>query len=442
MRGEGTRLALLSMHTDPLAPLGGDFTGGMNVYAREVARALAALGVRADVFTRLESPALEAQAPLAPGARLARIEAGPARRLDKDAQRGLVDEFAGGVLAFAEESRIRYDGVSAHYWLSGLAGERLAGRWGVPLALRFHTLAKLKNDALPPGSRRESAERLAAEPALARAADALFASSPAEARTLEEMGGAADARVVPCGVDLEKFRPRPKREARARLGLAPDAALVLGVGRIERVKGLDRLIEALGLLARERPGLEARLLHVGGELKKGAKRNGGGRRAEDFASAAQAAEVSRLEALATERGVGGRVSFLGAKPQEALSLFYAAADVFALPSRYESFGMTAMEAAACGLPTLAFDVGGLSRAVAEGESGHLVPDGDVAAYARKMLNMLENRRARPLRRARAWAESFAWTRVAEAELEVWTSLRSGRARGRAAEPALASPHAP
>ncbi|WP_427937495.1 glycosyltransferase [Achromobacter marplatensis] len=432
MTPESTRLAILSMHTDPLAPLGGDFTGGMNVYVREIAKAFASLGVETDVFTRLESEALEEQISLAGGCRFIRIEAGPKERLDKDAQYAHVDAFAHGILAFAEKDQTRYDGVSAHYWLSGLAGEKLAEAWGVPLALRFHTLAALKNDALPTDTRRESDTRLDAEPRLAQAADALIVSSPAEARAVSEKLGAGEAHVVPCGVDPERFRPHPRPEARARLGFEPYGAYILSVGRIERVKGLDRLIEAFAVMRRERPGLDARLLHVGGEIRKGAVRIGESYHPEDFASHAQGAEVARLESLARVLGVADAIIFLGAKPQEALPLYYSAADLFALPSRYESFGLTAVEAAACGLPTLAFDVGGVSRAVREGVSGYLIADGDINAYAGRMREILETKHERPHRRALAWAESFAWTRIAEAELDIWARLLQ--------EAALSSPH--
>ena len=432
MRAEATRLAILSMHTDPLAPLGGDFTGGMNVYVREIAKAFASLGVETDVFTRLESEALEEQISLAGGCRFIRIEAGPKERLDKDAQVDWVDAFARGILAFAEKDQTRYDGVSAHYWLSGLAGEKLAEAWGVPLALRFHTLAALKNDALPTDTRRESDTRLDAEPRLAQAADALIVSSPAEARAVSEKLGAGEAHVVPCGVDPERFRPHPRPEARARLGFEPYGAYILSVGRIERVKGLDRLIEAFAVMRRERPGLDARLLHVGGEIREGAVRIGESYHPEDFASHAQGAEVARLESLARVLGVADAIIFLGAKPQEALPLYYSAADLFALPSRYESFGLTAVEAAACGLPTLAFDVGGVSRAVREGVSGYLIANGDINAYAGRMREILETKHERPHRRALAWAESFAWTRIAEAELDIWARLLQ--------EAALSSPH--
>ena len=435
MRAEATRLAIISMHTDPLAPLGGDFTGGMNVYVREIAKAFASLGVETDVFTRLESDSAEPQVPISDGARLVRVEAGPKEKLDKDAQADWVDAFARGILAFAEKEQTRFDGVSAHYWLSGLAGEKLAEAWGVPLALRFHTLAALKNDALPADTRRESEVRLAAEPALAQAADALIVSSPAEARAVSEKPGAAETHVIPCGVDPERFRPHPKTEARARLGLASDPAYILSVGRIERVKGLDRLIEAFAVMRRERPGLDARLLHVGGEIRKGAVRIGESYHPEDFASPAQGAEVARLEELARGLGVADSLIFLGAKPQEALPLYYSAADLFALPSRYESFGLTAVEAAACGLPALAFDVGGVSQAVREGVSGYLIADGDINAYADKMREMLEAKHERPHRQATAWAESFAWTRIAVAELDIWARLRHQAA-------ALSSPHAP
>ena len=433
MTPEPTRLAILSMHTDPLAPLGGDFTGGMNVYAREVAKAFAGLGVGADVFTRLESVSSERQVTIADGARLIRVEAGPRERLDKDAQVEWADAFAEGILTFAEKEQIRYDGVSAHYWLSGLAGEKLARAWGVPLAVRFHTLAALKNDALPADTRHESDVRLEREPALARAADAVLSSSPAEARAIGEITGAAEVHVVPCGVDLERFRPHPRNEARARLGLRENGAYILSVGRIERVKGLDRLVEAFAVMRRERPGLDARLLHLGGEIREGALKVEGSYHAGDFASPAQGAEVARLENLAQRLGVSDAVIFAGAKPQEALSLYFSAADVFALPSRYESFGMTAVEAAACGAPTLAFDVGGLSQAVSEGASGHLIADGDITAYAKKMIAILENPLERPHRAALEWAELFAWRRVAQAELEIWARLRQGAA--------FSSPHA-
>lgn len=432
MRAEATRLAILSMHTDPLAPLGGDFTGGMNVYAREVAKALASLGVGADVFTRLESASSAREVPIAAGARLIRVEAGPVEKLDKDAQVEHADAFARGVAAFAEKDGAHYDGVSAHYWLSGLAGEKLSKTWGAPLALRFHTLAALKNEVLPRDTRRESDIRLDTEPRLVSAADALLASSPAEARAISEISGGSEVHVVPCGVDLETFRPHPKNEARARLGLKPDPAYILSVGRIERVKGLDRLIEAFALMRKERPELDARLLHLGGETREGAARTGESYRADHFASPAQGAEVARLEDLAGRLGVAENLIFAGAKPQEDLPLYYSAADLFALPSRYESFGMTAIEAAACGLPTLAFDVGGLSQSVSEGVSGHLIKDGDTNTYARKMIQTLENPRERPCRAATRWAESFAWRRIAEAELDIWARLRDTAA--------LSSPH--
>ena len=204
----------------------------------------------------------------------------------------------------------------------------------------------LKNDALPRDTRRESEARLASESRLAGAADAVLASSPAEARAISEISGGGQVHVVPCGVDLKLFKPHPKNEARARLGLKPDPAYILSVGPYrarEGARSLDRGPSPSS--PGERPELDARLLHLGGEIREGAAITGESYRAADFASPAQGAEVARLEELSHKLGVTDAVIFAGAKPQEALPLYYSAADVFALPSRYESFGMTAVEAA-------------------------------------------------------------------------------------------------
>jgi len=196
------RAALLSMHTDPAGPLGGEAAGGMNVYVRELARALPALGVRADVFTRAADARSPSLAELAPGARLVRIPAGPRRPLHKDRLLPHAERFARGIEAFAGAEG--YGLLSCHYWLSGVAGERLARAWGAPLALRFHTVALQKNEALSTAPGREGGARLRAEARLARRADALLASSPAEAEILAEGLGVDGRRIriVPCGVTV------------------------------------------------------------------------------------------------------------------------------------------------------------------------------------------------------------------------------------------------
>ncbi|OGL60121.1 MAG: hypothetical protein A3J27_05680 [Candidatus Tectomicrobia bacterium RIFCSPLOWO2_12_FULL_69_37] len=426
------RAALLSMHTDPLDPLGGDVTGGMNVYVREVARALPALGVEADVFTRAcgaKAPAVER---IAPGARLVRIPAGPRRPLGKNRLLPYAGRFAEGIAAFAEKEGRTYGLLSCHYWLSGVAGERLAREWGAPLVMRFHTLARQKNARLGAGEEKETPARARAEGRLARRAEAIFVSSADEARFLSKHLGADERRirVIPCGVDPGFFVPHPRARARRRLGLPGEARIILSVGRVEPVKGLDRLAGALALIRKERPGLPVLALHVGGELKPGRKPSAAeGRPPGDFASPRQRAEVRRVLARARALGVEENLRFAGAVPQAELPLYYSAADALAIPSRIESFGLVALEGAACGLPAAAFRVGGLPRAVAHGRSGLLVRDGDVGAFAEALLRLLEEPalRGRMGRAARRRAGGFAWSAVAREEARAWSRLlRPGR----------------
>ncbi len=432
--------ALLSMHTDPAGPLGGDVTGGMNVYVREIARALPSLGVRADVFTRAtggprpgdESPEI---AELSPGARLIRIPAGPRKPLDKNHQTPLTGEFASGIRRFADEQGERYGLISSHYWLSALAGQELAGAWGVPLVHRFHTIAARKNGSLPGDGGKESGGRMIAEEGIARRADALVASSEAEADDLAGMLGSERGKidVIPCGVDSERFSPLPRARAKKMLGLGERERVILSVSRIEPIKGLDRLVRALEAIREMRPDISVSVIHAGGEAGRepqaGSGQTANGLVPGDFNSPAQRGEVARILGLAGEANLAGSFRFHGARSQEELRAYYSAADVLAIPSRYETFGLVALEAAACGLPAVAFDVGGLSGAIETGGSGHLVPEGDIMAFAGAALNIITSpeTRARLAARARERARDFSWRSAAERETEVWRKLLRLRA---------------
>lgn len=423
--------ALISMHTDPLETLGGDVTGGMNVYVREVARVLPRQGVHVDVFTRAsddESPSVEN---ITSGARLIRIPAGPKKPIDKFSQALFTEDFASGIREFAEAQGGRYDLFSTHYWLSALAGERLSKAWDVPMVHRFHTIAAQKNQALPAGVGHEPDARVLAETDIAKKADALMASSSAEAELLSEKLGIPDSRihVIPCGVDLERFAPLPRETARTALGLREEDHVLLNVGRIEPIKGLDRLVRSLALMKSKRPDLSPLVIHVGGAIHDSAQvSNGSGLSPEDFSSPAQREEVRRIMKLATETGVAKNFRFMGARPQSELSSFYSAADVLTISSRYESFGLIALEAAACALPSVAFDVGGLSGAVETGGSGFLVPDGNLDAFAEAALQILDNPglRARLSRRARERTRTFAWSAIVSKEINIWKKLLERR----------------
>ena len=402
-----TRLAVLSVHTCPLAALGGKETGGMNVYVREVSRALGRLGLEIDVFTRSQDPGIPEVVTLGPGARVVHVPAGPTRPIARAAVAAHLPAFAERVEAFRAREQGRYDLVHSHYWLSGLAGLDLARRWDVPLVHMFHTLGAIKNAVARGSGDTEPAERLAAEIRIAAGADRIVASNLVERADLVWHVGAdpGRVRVIPCGVDVELFRPRPQAAARARLGLDAEHVLLF-VGRLTPIKGLETLLRALAVLRSD--GLAAArltLLVVGGT--KGDSTDG-----------------AHLHRLAQDLGLCAWVDFRGPQPQEALPDYYAAADLCLMPSRYESFGMVALEAMASGVPVIASRAGGLAVTVQDGATGRLVPEGDVAALARAVAELLTDDAGRRTLGARAveWARRFAWPSVGRSLAELYAEL--------------------
>jgi D-inositol-3-phosphate glycosyltransferase len=384
---------MLSMHTSPLAPLGGAATGGMNVYVHEVSARLASRGWPVDVFTRRESLEAPSVVEFAPGARLLQIEAGPAEPLPKDALIGLTEEFSAGVEAFRASQELRYDLVHSHYWLSAVAGEPLSRSWGVPHLAMFHTLGEVKLRAR--ASEQEPPERLEAERRLVHELDTVVAATAYEQRLLKQVYGVPRTRVevIPLGVDPERFCPGPQADARAELGIEADAQVVLAVGRIEPLKGLDILIRAVAQVT-DRSRL--RLLIVGGDEQA-------------------RPEFARLEGIADEVGVRGLVTFAGAVPHEELAAYYRAADVVAIPSFSESFGLVAVEAMASGVPVVASRVGGLASTVADGRTGYLIPWRCPEPFAEKIELLLRNQQLRSaLGRAGVEAmRAYSWESVAD-----------------------------
>ncbi len=392
------RIAVLSLHTSPLAPLGGSKAGGMNAYIHEVSIALGASGWDIDVFTRRDDPTQPEVVAFAPGARLIHVQAGPTEVLETDELATFVDEFAAGVEAVRAREGVQYDLVHAHYWLSVAAGELLAARWHVPHLAMFHTLAEVKLRAR--ASEREPQARLEAERRLVLTCDRVVAATEHERQLLRQIYGVPRDRVavVPLGVDREAFRPRDRAAARAALasqGLATDdgTRVLLAVGRLEPLKGFDILVRALAQLTVPD---EVVLWVAGGDERS-------------------APERARLEAVAREVGCAARVRFLGAVPHEQLPTYYNAADVAVVPSFYESFGLVALEAMASGVPVVASRVGGLVATVSDGRTGYLVPWRCPEPFAEKIDLLLRNE---PLRRAlgeagRVAMERFSWESVAE-----------------------------
>ncbi|MGH2633518.1 MAG: glycosyltransferase, partial [Tepidiformaceae bacterium] len=396
------RIAQVSAHTSPLAPLGGRATGGMNVYVLELSRELARLGYEVDIFTRQDGdlPRVE---PIAPNLRLIRIDAGPPSPIDKEAVVDYLPRFAREMRAFADAERQPYSIVHSHYWQSGWVGGIFARQLDLPHVVMFHTLGEVKNRARI--SEQEPKLRIRHERAIARRATAIVTASAHERELLERYYSADPARMhtVPCGVDLERFQRQDRAESRRALGLPAERSVLVWVGRLEKLKGVDILISAVAQL--EDPSLT--LLIVGG--------------------VEEAPELrAELEAQAAAAGIAANIRFEGAVPHDALPAYYSAADVCVVPSYYESFGLVAVEAMACGTPVVASRVGGLVSTVTDGVTGYLIPWRCPEPFAEKLEVLLNNPELRTnfSRAARRSVERFRWSSVALQVASVYDTARA------------------
>ena len=400
------RVAILSVHTCPLAVLGGKETGGMNVYVRELARELGRMGVRADVFTRSQNPAIPRVVTITEGVRVVHLTAGPEAPMPRERIRDHLDEFVDGVEAFRIAGGFDYDLIHAHYWLSGAVGLVLRDRWSVPLVQMFHTLGHLKNGVARASADREPAVRIEEEARILGAVDRIVAATTVERTHLVKHYGADPARiaVIPCGVDTNLVLPGDQAAARAALGL-DDQLQLLYVGRLAPIKGLETLLDAMARL--RAAGTRVHLSIVGGDADEPLNGHEGELRAR----------LARLD-------LRSAVTFVGAQPQERLRAWYVAADATVLPSHYESFGMVAMEAMACGIPVVASRVGGLQTTVRDGVTGLLVPDHDPAALAGALDRLLgdPDLRFRLGREGVQWAARHRWPCIAEAVCREYAAL--------------------
>ncbi len=416
-----SRVAVLSLHTSPRDQPGTGDSGGMNVYIAEVARRLGEQGIEVDVYTRCHGEGGPQVEDLAERARLIRVQAGPCAPVAKEDLPSLVPEFTRGVLQYAAAEDPRphrhspYDVVHSHYWLSGWVGNRAKEIWGAPHVASFHTLGKVKNGTLGGDDHPEPAVRLAGEQRVVRRADRILAPTSGEAEDLVSLYGADPERIriVTPGVDTRLFVPRPREEALARVHLS-NARLLLFVGRLQPFKGPDVAIRALAEAVRRNPvaAADAVLARVGGPTGHDT----------------QPDEVARLMRLASEEGVGDRVLFLPPQPHGRLADLYSAAEIVLVPSRWESFGLVALEAQACGTPVIASAAGGLRDVVLDGRTGFLVPDHDPGTFAERILRLLEEPAlAEAFSRAAVdHAVRFSWDGTARETRDVYRELLERR----------------
>lgn len=395
-------LAVLSLHTSPLAQPGTGDSGGMNVYVRELAGALAQAGVRTEVFVRRWAEDLPDVVDVEPGFRVVHIDAGPVD-LAKEQLPSVVDAFADGVAAHLSRTRDT-DAIHANYWLSGVAGHRLKHELSLPLVSTFHTLARVKADT----GDDEPEARIAAETSVIGCSDAILANCAAEVTQLVELYGADPTRieVVPPGVDHAFFSPGNRAGARAALGLG-DHPVLLFAGRIQPLKGLTVAVAAFAELAEVHP--DAVLVVVGGP-----------------SGTDGAGELRAARSLIEACGLQDRVRFVPPQPHHMLSTYFRAADVCVVPSRSESFGLVALEAAACGTPVVAAAVGGLRTLVDDGRTGVLIDSRDPAQYAAAISELLSSPERAAAMAATAAEKSryFTWSTTAARLRRIYADLTS------------------
>jgi D-inositol-3-phosphate glycosyltransferase len=367
------RIALISEHASPLCVLGGVDSGGQNVYVGQVARQLAALGHEVDVFTRRDSARLPEVAEWVSGIRILHVPAGPPQFVRKEEMLPYMDEFAAYLQRFCRCQRVPYDLIHANFWMSGLVACELKKALGIPFVITFHALGRVRRlhqkDADQfPDTRFEIEDRIVAE------ADRIIAECPQDEEDLIRLYNADPAKIaiVPCGFDPLELGPISKPLARFALDLPPEEPVILQLGRMVPRKGVDNAIRGFARLVNQYH-VPARLLIVGGD--------------SDDPDPTQTPEIGRLQAIVQEEGVLERVTFVGRRGRETLKYYYSAADVFVTTPWYEPFGITPVEAMACGTPVVGSNVGGIKYTVRDGETGYLVPARDPDKLAERLAHI-------------------------------------------------------
>ncbi len=395
----GLNIAMLSIHSSPIGDLGTRDTGGMSVYVREVAQALGRLGHRIDIFTQHSSDRQDPVIDLYDNVRLIHLSGGVNGNIAKSDLYEYLPNLLFDLKSFQSRQRVAYDVVHSHYWLSGVLGAMIQEWWHVPHLVTYHTIGVVKNRVNH--TEKESEVRLANEKRLADVCDGIVVPSAKEKEYLIQYYDAQPDKiwVIPCGVNLERFKPVDKAFARRRLAFSNEAIIVLYVGRYSPVKGLDHLFKALSYLGH----LDSlRLVLVGGDSE-------------------HSRMYEHLQSVAKGLNIHHRLVFAGRIRQEILPVYYSAADVLVVPSHYESFGLVTLEALACGTPVVATPVGAMKTVIQEGVTGYVADNLDARHFAQLMEAMVLKQREGDLSPAeiRTSVTEWTWTRSASLLLEAY-----------------------
>lgn len=405
------KIALISEHASPVATLGGIDFGGQNVYVAQVARNLAAMGWDVDVFTRKDNNSLPEIEEWENGVRIIHVPAGPQRHIPKEEMLPFMQDFAHFVHGYILRQTRLYDLIHANFFMSGMVAVEIKRKLNIPFVITFHALGRVrrryqnKNDGFPD-------ERFAIEEQIITEADRIIAECPQDLEDLTSLYAADPAKIflAPCGFDPDEMWPVDKIAARKRLSLPVDERIILQLGRMVPRKGVDNAIRGLARLMHEH-NLPARLVIVGGDT--------------DIPDPAATPEIARLQHIAREEGVEEQVIFAGRKARHILRYYYSAADVFISTPWYEPFGITPVEAMACGTPVIGSNVGGIKYTIQNEKTGFLVaPDdpqalGDRLAQLYSSPELFKRFRGQAIRRAN---HLFTWKKVTDQLISVYEDV--------------------
>lgn len=395
------RIAMLSIHSSPIGPLGTQNTGGMSVYVREVAKGIGASGHTVDIFTCSADPTKTVD--LYPNVRLIYLTLAQKAEISKEKLLDHLPAISRGLACYAHQHQIKYHIIHSHYWLSGVVGDWVQQRWGCPHLTMFHTLGRIKNKTTAGES--EPDRRISHERRLVDAAQGIVVPSMGEQHHLERHYGAPPEKisVIPCGVNMDRFVPMDKKGVRSLLKIDDTSLVILFVGRFAPVKGMDMLLKAVAELVIRYSRLK--LLVVGGDGPK-------------------ADSTLALLDLAETLGVASHLRLDGRIGHDDLPLYYNAADILALPSFYESFGLVTLESLACGTPVAATSTGGASSIINEGSNGTLIHQPDPLSVAQGLERLLSKvlQQAISKQQIRESVAGYGWDVIAASILNTYEAL--------------------
>jgi len=408
------RIAFISEHASPLAVIGGIDSGGQNVYVAELAQALAAAGHSVDIYTRKDASIQPEVVEWLPGIRVIHVKAGPEAPVEKERLLANMPEFGDTMIRFMRDHQKRYDLIHAHFFMSALVASRIRNVFGIPYVVTFHALGLVRRQHQPEADRFPP-QRCAIERMIVEDADRLIAECPQDKTDLITLYGADPSKIsiVPCGFNPREFEPFDRYEARRRLGLPDTGRILLQLGRLVPRKGIDNVIRALSRLISNKKDGKVNLVVVGGNSEE--------------PDAGSTPEIGRLRQIAAAEKITDQVWFLGRRSRELLRYYYAAADIFITTPWYEPFGITPLEAMACGLPVIGSNTGGIKFSVVDGRTGFLVPPKDPDALAGTIDRLLADDKLRGemgRRGLRRVHRSFTWEKVGRQMCAVYEEMET------------------